>query len=407
MKKYQHIRIVLLFVLAASSSLPAEEAAVEIDGKTLSLPSAPQGVLDAARARRAGEMINRALAYLATRQQPDGGWSIDGAFTPAVTALVLKGFVQHPDFTSQTPRLKKAYDRLLSFQQPDGSICNPREGKDNYSTAIAVTALTAANDPSFRPAIDKAVAYLRQLQIRPGSRTPDGAEISEEHPYIGGVSYGEHGRPDLSNLGWWMEAMHSAHVPPDDPDMQRALQFVVRCQNRSESNPLAWAAEGSNDGGFIYAPAQRDIRLGESKAGPGPGGKGLSSYGSISYVGWKSLLYAGLSHDDPRVQGVYSWIRRHWTLAENPNMPPAQSQEGVYYYYLAFARALRAWGETEILVGEDKTPRNWRAELVEELARRVKPDGSFFNDKASRWSEGNPVLVTAYEVQALQEVLQK
>ncbi|MBN1943259.1 MAG: terpene cyclase/mutase family protein [Phycisphaerae bacterium] len=398
---------VLLAVAAGGWCDEPAKAQPSIDGKVLSLPPAPEGAMDAAHAKRAGELINRGLAYLASKQQPDGGWSIDGAFTPAVTALAAKAFVQHPDFNSQTPRLKKAYGLMLRYQQPDGAIYDPKEGRSNYCTAIALTGLAAANDPAYKPAIDKAVAYLRTLQIQPGAESPDGKKITEDHPYLGGVSYGEHGRPDLNNLGWWMEGMHSAGVPADDPAMQRALHFVVRCQNRSESNPLPWAAEGPNDGGFIYAPAQRDVRVAESKAGPGPAGKGLTSYGSISYVGWKSLLYAGLKHDDPRVQGVYTWIRRHWTLAGNPNMPKDRSQEGVYYYYLAFARALRAWGENQIPSYPEKTTHNWREELVDELARRVHPDGSFCNEKASRWSEGNPVLVTAYEVQALQEAMKK
>jgi squalene-hopene/tetraprenyl-beta-curcumene cyclase len=401
-------RIRTLFLCVAGVTLCANaELTLTIDGKNLPVPKAGNDAMDAAHAKKAGELIHRGLAYLASQQQPDGGWSIHGAYEPAVTALVLKAFVQHPGLSSQTPILKKAYKRLLSFQQPDGAIYDPKQGRSNYCTAIAVTALAAANDPAFKPAINKAVAYLRTLQIQPGGESPDGSRIGGDHPYLGGVSYGEHGRPDLNNVGWWMQAMHDAGVPADDPAMQRALKFVERCQNRSESNRLAWAAEGPNDGGFIYAPAQRDVKVGESKAGPGPNGKGLASYGSISYVGWKSMLYAGLKHDDPRVQGVYTWIRRHWTLTRNPNMPKERSQEGVYYYYLALARALKAWDQKDIPVGPDKTPHNWREDLVDELAGRVHPDGSFYNDKASRWSEGNPVLVTAYEVQALEETLKK
>lgn len=407
MSRYRFFAACVFSMAGLTTCAQATPKPPKIDGELLSLPPARNDAMDAAHARKAGELINDGLVFLAAKQQPDGGWSIDGAYEPGVTALVLKAFVQHPGIPSQTPMVKKGYQRLLQFQQPDGAIYDPKQGRSNYCTAIAVTALTAAKDPAFSPAIDKAVTYLRSLQITPGGESPDGAKIGEDHPYLGGVSYGKHGRPDLNNVGWWMQAMHDADVPANDPAMQRALKFVERCQNRSESNPLAWARVGPNDGGFIYAPAKRDGKIGESKAGPGPGGKGLASYGSISYVGWKSMLYAGLRRDDPRVQGVYSWVRRHWTLAQNPNMPQPRSQEGVYYYYLALARALKAWGQKTIPVGAEKIPVNWREALVDELARRVHPDGSFYNDNASRWSEGNPVLVTAYEVQALEEVLKK
>jgi squalene-hopene/tetraprenyl-beta-curcumene cyclase len=380
---------------------------VQIDGKTLSHMPSPTSALDAQNAERASEMVNRGLAFLASKREADGGWSLDGTFKPAVTALVLKALVQHPDLTTETPIVKKGYELLLSFQQPDGAIYDPRQGRSNYCTAIAACALAAANDPTFKPAMDKAVAYLRTIQIHPGSESPDGQAVGRDHPFVGGVSYGEHGRPDMSNLGWWMEAMREAGVPANDPDVQQALSFVLRCQNRSESNSMAWAAEGPNDGGFIYAPAVRDVTTGETKAGSGPGGKGLASYGSISYVAWKSMLYTGLSRDDPRVKAVYAWGRRNWTLKQNPNMPEPQAQQGVYFYYLALARALRAWGQDEIPAWDGPSKHNWRRELVDELAQRVQKDGSFYNVKESRWGEGNPVLTTAYEVQALEEALKK
>ncbi len=372
----------------------------------LSLTRAENSAMDEKHRLRAAEMINRALVYLVSQRESDGGWSLNGAYKPAITALVLKGLVQHPDLDVETPIVKRGFDLLLSYQQPDGAIYAPKQGRSNYSTAIAVCTLTAGRNPKFKPNIDLAVKYLRGLQIAPGSESHDEKEIYKDHPFVGGVSYGSGGRPDVNNVGWWMQAMHDAGTAPDDPAMQRALLFVTRSQNRSESNTLVWAKEGSNDGGFIYAPATRDITVGESKAGKGPGGRGLRSYGSASYIAWKSMLYAGLTKDDPRVKGVYAWIRRHWTLDANPNMPRARDQQGMYFYYLVFARTLRTWGQDEIPAFGGDGKHNWREELVDALARRVRSDGSFANP-ASRWGEANPVLVTAYEVQALQETLKK
>lgn len=362
-----------------------------------------------ASAEQAAELINGGIEYLLGQVNDQGGWSIQGKFEPAVTALVLKALIQHPSLTVETPVIARGYDRLLTFQQSDGAIYDPAQGRSNYCTAIAVDALAAAKSPKFKPALDKALAYLRSLQIVPGSESRDtevaGQKITAGHPYIGGVSYGHHGRPDMNNLGWWMEAMHSAGVPADDPAMQRALAFVLRSQNRSESNDMGWVAAGPDDGGFIYAPAKRDIAVGESKAGPGPGGQGLASYGSITYVGLKSMLYAGLSKDDPRVKAAFAWIRQHWTLDQNPNMPAERSQQGMYFYFLVFAKALRAYGADVIPdPSKPEIEHNWRDELVAALAKRVQPDGSWFNP-AHRWEEGSPVLVTAYEVQALEEVL--
>ncbi|MCK5113258.1 MAG: terpene cyclase/mutase family protein [Phycisphaerae bacterium] len=369
--------------------------------------------IDTEYVQKAQKLIDGGVEFLLSQRNKNGGWWLGqpdadkGAFEPAITGLVLKGLMQHPGYTVETPVVKKGFEVLLSYQQKDGGIYDPHQGRGNYCTSIAVTALAAANNPKFKPNIEKAVKYLRSIQIQPGSVSPEGMKITKDNPYVGGVSYGKkHARPDLNNVGWWVEAMHSAGVKSDDPAMQKALGFVSRCQNRSESNDLVWAKAGSNDGGFIYAPAKRDINVGESKAGPGPGGKGLRSYGSISYQGFKSMLYAGLGKNDPRVKSVYAWIRKHWSLDCNPNIPTKRSQQGMYFYYLVFARTLRAWGVDEIsAVGGDEKY-NWRKDLIDALAKRVHKNGSWFN-AADRWAEGSPVLVTAYEVLALEEVLKK
>ncbi len=403
MQKRTTVLFMSAIVLFVSGSLFAADEKLSLISKF------PEAVDDAHRTK-AAKLLNDGIAWLLKNRDEKGVWSMNGAFRPALTALVLRGLVRHPDFTAETPVVKNGFAVLLSYQQDDGGIYNPKEGRSNYCTAIAVCALAAADDPKFKGAMEKAVSFLRTIQITAGSSSGDpkkeGETIGKGHPYIGGVSYGaKHGRPDLNNLGWWMEAMYEAGVKADDPAMQRALSFVNRCQNRSESNTMAWAKNGPDDGGFIYAPAKRDISAGESKAGPAIGGEGLRSYGSISYTAWKSMLYAGVSRDDPRIKSVYAWIRRHWTLDCNPNMPGGRDQQGVYFYYVVFARALRGWGLDEIPdVNPDKKPHNWRHELIDTLAGKVEDDGSWKNE-ADRWMEGDPALVTAYEILALQEAL--
>jgi squalene-hopene/tetraprenyl-beta-curcumene cyclase len=361
----------------------------------------------AAPAVDAQDLIDGGIAYLLSKRDERGGWSLQqGALRPAMTAMVLKALVQSPEYGPSHPIVKKGFEVLLSYQQGGGpnrgGIFNPDEGMANYSTALAVMALAAANNPHYADAMSRAVGYLRQEQIVPGSETPDQEKLSEDHPFVGGVGYGTHGRPDLSNAGMWIHAMHDAGIPPEDPAMRRAVLFLQRTQNRSESNTLGWAAVGPNDGGFVYAPAvQGNLTKGESKAGEMPEGRGLRSYGSMTYVGFKSLLCAGLSKDDPRVRAAFDWIRRYWRLDGNPNMPQATSLQGLYYYYHAFAKALRAWGEDTITDMQGR-PHDWRAELTAALAQRVREDGSWVND-ADRWHEGDPVLVTAYAVLALQE----
>jgi len=387
----RHLTVTVLVIAAAA----AGEAPTAREAQ-----KAPEGPLDDPHRARAGELIDGGVKFLLAARESDGGWSLgQGAMKPAVTAMVLKALLAHRDYSLDSPVVHKGYQVLLGYQRKDGGFYDPRMGLSNYTTSIAIMALAAAGPQRFKPVIDKAVKFLRGSQIRPGDTTPNGRKVVRGHKFEGGVSYGKDGRPDLSNQGMWMEAMAEAGVAPDDPDMQRAIAFVLRLQNRSESNPAAFVAQGPNDGGFVYA-------YGESKAGAGPGGRGLRSYGTMTYVGFKSMLHAGLTRDDPRVKAAYKWIRRYWRLDANPNMPGLKSKQGLFYYYHVFARALRLWGRP-VVVDLKGRSHNWRHELIDALAARGAKDGSWRNEDSPRWNEGSPVLVTCYAVLALQETLKK
>jgi squalene-hopene/tetraprenyl-beta-curcumene cyclase len=121
----------------------------------------------------------------------------------------------------------------------------------------------------------------------------------------------------------------------------------------------------------------------------------------MTYTGFKSMLYANVARTDPRVKAAMEWIARYWRLDSNPNMPQKQSEQGLYYYYQVFGKALRAWGEDTVTDAKgDK--HNWRQELIEALKQRQSAEGSWSNE-ADRWMEGSPILVTVYCLTALQD----
>ena len=126
----------------------------------------------------------------------------------------------------------------------------------------------------------------------------------------------------------------------------------------------------------------------------------------MTYAGLKSMIYAGLTKDDPRVKAAWVWIAKNWTLDENPGMrlaDAAQAQQGLYYYYHTLARALNAYDQPTITDSSGKA-HDWRVELIAKLSSLQQPDGSWVGDK--RWMEDNPVLVTSYAVLALQEAME-
>ncbi|MFA5206881.1 MAG: prenyltransferase/squalene oxidase repeat-containing protein [Lentisphaeria bacterium] len=351
--------------------------------------------------------MDRGAGYLLSVQGTDGAW----LGHPAVTALACMAVQKAP--LGATPRGREAVARGLAlvvrFAQPDGSIWAKSEGEyPNYSTAICLLALHQANRPQDRPLMQAARAYLIGSQF---SDVPGG------DPAYGGIGYGKSKRPDLSNTQWALEALYATEsldrdTPAADPAKakaarlcwERAIRFLSRCQNLPESNDQAWvSADPADRGGFVYRP-------GESKAGKTgrdgrPAAAGLAtdegdtlrSYGSMTYAGLKSMLYARLPADDPRVRAACGWLEHHYTFDENPGMGAA----GLYYYLHTAAKALAATGRPALVV--DGKPRDWRADLAASLLARQRPDGGWRNDNG-RWMESVPELTTAYAVLTLAAV---
>ena len=261
--------------------------------------------------------------------------------------------------------------------------------------------MAATDDPADRALLQTTVEWLTQTQW-------DQSEgISPRLDWFGGSGYGKWGRPDLSNTQMMLDALHDSGVSADDPAVQRAVVFLTRTQNLPETNAAQWAKAGAGDGGFVYTPANGGESFASDAAGEGrygekmPAGQpqSLRSYGSMTYAGFKSLLYAGLSRDDPRVRAALGWIRNHWTLSENPGL----GQQGYYYYLHAMARALRAAGVTTV-IDSAGVAHNWRDELIGVLVSRQRPDGSWVN-ATDRWEESDPDLCTIYSLLAIEEAL--
>lgn len=343
-----------------------------MSGSILICPTAARAADDVAASRE------KAVAFLKTSQLPEGAWTAPDAL--GITGLVTYGLLE-AGVPPTDPVIQKAIKHLLTFSQPDGGIYNPKSHHGNYETGITAMALSKANtNKQYDDVLAKAQSYVRKAQW-------DATEsIDKSDIRWGGAGYGRSGdRPDLSNTAFFLDALAATGATKDDPAVQNAVVFLSRCQNlESEYNTTPFASK-INDGGFYYTPAAG----GTSVAGKDDNG-GLRSYGSMTYTGLRSMIFAGLKKDDPRIKAASEWIAKHYSVDENPGL----GDLGLYYYYQTFGKTMQALGTDEFTDAAGKK-HNWREELTHALVSRQQENGSWVN-KANRFMEGDPNLVTAY-----------
>ncbi len=332
------------------------------------------------------QTVDRGIEYLRS-QAIAGDGVLSGQSGTGVTSLCLAAILKHRPAAVNDPAVEKGLKFIESNIRPDGGIYSDGSTHRNYETCLAIQAMLAANQQGrYDEALKKAEDFLRGIQW------DEGEGLTSSDAAYGGAGYGSHKRPDLSNTSYMIETLHDLGRDGSDEAIQRALRFVSRTQNlESPANDTPFATK-VNDGGFYYTPAAG----GQSQAGQTANG-GLRSYGSMTYAGLKSMLYAGVDKDDPRVKAAMDFIRRHYTLEQNPGMGAA----GLYYYYHTFAKALDAAG-LETLTDAQGVEHDWRSELLTTLAEAQAADGSWVNEENPRWMEGDRAPVTGYALLALE-----
>ncbi|MCX6827679.1 MAG: terpene cyclase/mutase family protein [candidate division Zixibacteria bacterium] len=367
----------------------------------LSTASVPEELLrfDVSVKHEIERSINQGLAFLAGTQKVDGSWSQ----YPGVTSLVLTAFLRAPEKTrlQYDRNIQTGFNNLLTFTHENGGIYPENEPQLRaYNTSVALMALVAANDPRFKEIITNARDYLISMQA------DEDEGLTLDSSTYGGIGYNRDERSDISNMQFALEALRAsedykpkteyagikeyrgevsrdiAETSNKELFWEKAIIFLQRCQNYKKYNQYGWS---SNDGGFVYYP-------GNSKAG------GTTSYGSITYAGMKSLIHAGLTKDDERVQAAYKWISSNYTVEKNPEL----DRQGLFYYYHVMAKALTVFGDS-LLTDTSGANHDWRYDLANKLLTIQQANGSWVND-SGRWWENNPDLVTAYCLMALEEI---
>jgi squalene-hopene/tetraprenyl-beta-curcumene cyclase len=368
---------------AADLERDAARAAVEVAARTAPEPRPAT--------------LPRGVAFLLQQQSPDGAWRSDvygtfkdgTALTPLVVCALQEAGTSVP---GTSDAVRKGSEYLAKLIKPDGTV-DVEGGLDYpvYTAAQAVVALSHPDNKDHLKARDAWLKYLLDRQLteklgwKPGDKEFGGWGYCRAVPAK--PEPGKFAPPliesNLSATVFALEALRAAGVA-DTAVYEKALVFVRRCQN--------------DDGGFhfIYDDPVRN-KAGAVEQSPGKPAA-FHSYGSTTADGARALLACGLPADDPAVRSARDWLAKNFRADAHPGVYVPQherNRDAVYYYYAAsVSKAFRQLGVKEV-GGKD-----WALELVLELARRQKDDGSWANP-VELVRENDPIVASANAMIAL------
>jgi squalene-hopene/tetraprenyl-beta-curcumene cyclase len=311
--------------------------------------------------------LNHGLAWLKEHQNPDGLWS--DAKEPAPTALVLTAFLREPEGRYRTnPRpsfLEKAATALRTSVQPDGSFLG--EARGTPATSICLPALLINGDPADERRARMARDFLWR-QINSG-RADAKTGLREGRPSLTETAAA------LEALRAWAAAhLHRKPASGKTPNWAGTMAFARRCQ-------ILGAKAGNARGGFVDVPEYQEAGR---------------PTGAVTCSGLLAFIYMDAKREDPQVEAALDWIKKHYTLAENPGLGAA----GVYHYLLLLAKGLTAAGVTDLEIDGRKI--DWaRAEALK-LLDLQNSDGSWINRVSNAEHEGDPVTATSISIMALE-----
>lgn len=179
------------------------------------------------------------------------------------------------------------------------------------------------------------------------------------------------GSSNLSATTFGLGALAVSGRKAGDPRMKKALTFIKRCQNP--------------DGGFRTNLS--DLTM--NKAGE------KNSYGTATSDGYRALLRAGVSPQDPQAVKAWEWVERNFNPEVQPgDFPEARfaDRDGLLYYYLwSTAHALAARERAGVAL--DERGRLMYREMCKHVLALQLEDGSWRNSSsASR--EDDPLVAT-------------
>ncbi len=273
------------------------------------------------------EAIERGLAFLASRQTPNGHWSLQGhgedvilQSDTAATGLCLLSF-QGAGYTHQQHQYAQVVSRglqaLVAMQQQDGSLYrteNPVSDQNVafYSHGIATLALCEAygmsRDEKLREPAQRAIDYIAETQ----------------HKQRGGWRYQSQVSSDTSVSGWMMMAIKSGEL---------AGLNVPQTTYAAINKWLETAkASGGRSDRYSYNPFAPDTPTQRH---------GREITPTMTAVGILMRMYSGWRRDNLDMKSAADYLAKY-----PPSIGDAKSpQRDTYYWYYATQVMFHMGGE--------------------------------------------------------------
>ena len=300
------------------------------------------------------QSLNRALAYLAKHQSPDGSFESGMRQNTAVTSLCVMAFLAKGHTPGTGPYgavINRGIDFVLACQKSNGLLVGHSASHGPmYSHTISTLMISEVSgmvDPIRQKKLDKALGDALRLTLA-AQKQP------KNRIHQGGWRYQHTSRDsDISCSGWALMSLRSARnngAPVPKQAIDDAVRFVMNCR--------------CSDGGFGYT---------------GPASPGLARTGT-------ALLCLELCgrHRDKAAVGGGDWILRNL---------PRRFGGGHFYYGLYYC----AQGMFQL---GDRYWERWAVNMYDMMLKYQGSDGSWPRGASSEAAAG-PCFSTAMGVLAM------